>query len=204
MIDLNHELLGDVLLAAPGCPDMTAEKAIARAARQFCTDTHAWRVTTESQPVIKGLREVELSVPAECGVVRPYWVKLGDKQLLGISPTKATVEDGEPSGYYITPAGVLELDCVPKESVVQDALVAHMAVAPKRGEAVLADELEPFLETIQSLAEGYLLMMPSAEWSNRRAASDMFSMYQNGVTAGRRFGQQRNQAINRKVAYGGI
>lgn len=204
MIDLSDELLGDVLVSVPGCPDMTAEKAIARAARQFCTDTHAWRITTESQPVIKGLREVELSVPSECSVVRPYWVKLGDRQLLGISPTKATLKEGEPTGYLINPAGVLELDCVPKESVVQDALTAHLAVSPRRGEAVLADELEPFLETIQSLAVAYLLMTPAVEWADRRAASDMFSLYQSGVTAGRRFGQQRNQAINRKVAYGGI
>jgi len=204
MIDLNDVILGDVLISVPGCPDMTAEKALARAARQFCSDTHAWRLVTESQPVIKGLREVELGIPAEASILRPYWVTLQGQQLLGVSGSKITAEEGTPRGYLISPEGVLELDCVPKESIVQDALVAHLALMPKRGEAVIPDELDPFIEGIQSLATALLLMTPSVGWADSRAASDMFSMYQSGITAARRFGQQRNQSIHRKASYGGI
>ncbi|WP_075881453.1 hypothetical protein [Vreelandella massiliensis] len=204
MLDLGEELLGDVLIAVPGCPDMTAEKAIARAARQFCNDSHAWRVTTESQPVIKGLRDVELGIPSGTTILRPYWVTLKYRQLLGVSASKITTEEGTPTGYVISPSGTLMLDCLPDETVVQEALVAHLALVPKRGELVLADELEPFLDMIQSLATAYLLSTPSVEWGNRHAASDMFSLYQSGVPEARRFGQQRNQSIHRTVKYGGI
>ena len=204
MLDLTDELLGDILLSVPGCPDMTVERAIARAARQFCMDTHAWRYTTESQPVIKGLRDVELGVPAEATIIRPFWVTLGGRQLLGISASKITTEEANPTGYIIAPSGTLMLDCLPKETVVQDALVAHLALAPKRGEAVLADELAPFLDMIQTLATAYLLTMPSVEWRDRQAASDMFSLYQGGVPEAKRFGQQRNQSIHRMMKYGGI
>lgn len=203
MLDLHEELLPDILISVPGCPDITAERAISRAARQFCMDTHAWRHTTESQPVIKGLRDVELGVPAGTGIIRPFWVTLGSRKLLGISASKITTDEGDPTGYLISPSGTLMLDCLPKETKVQDALVAHVAVAPKRGEAVLADELEPFLDMIVSLATGYLLTMPSVEWRDRQAAGDMFSLYQSGVTEAKRFGQQRNQSIHRAVKYGG-
>lgn len=203
MLDLSDELLGDVLVSVPGCPDMTAERAIARAARQFCSDTHAWRVTTESQPVIKGLRDVELSVPAGTSILRPYWVTFKDRQLLGISASKITTDQGKPMGYIIAPSGVLMLDCLPDETVIQNGVVAHLAVTPQRNEMVLADELMPFLDMIQSLATAFLLSMPSVEWHDRRSASDMFSLYQNGITEAKRFGQQRNQSIHRKIKYGG-
>lgn len=183
---------------------MTAEKAISRAARQFCLDTHAWRVTTESQPVIKGLREVELGVPTGATILKPYWVTLKDRQLLGVSASKITTEEGRPMGYIIAPSGVLMLDCLPNETIIQNALVAHFAVTPKRNEAVLDDELSPFLDMIQTLATAYLLTMPSVEWHDRRSASDMFSLYQSGVAEAKRFGQQRNQSVHRKVKYGGI
>ena len=204
MINLHEEILTDVLIAAPGCPDMTAERAISRAARQFCSDTHAWRHTTESQPVIKGLREVDLGVPTEATILRPYWVTLGSRQLLGISASKITTDEDEPTGYIISPSGTLMLDCLPKNTVVQNALVAHVALTPKREQAVIADELEQFLDMITTLATAYLLTMPSVEWRDRHAASDMFSLYQSGVPEAKRFGQQRNQSIHRTVKYGGI
>lgn len=204
MLNLVDELLGDVLVAAPGCPDMTAERAIARAARQFCMDTHAWRFTTESQPVIKGLRDVGLSLPQGTSVLRPYWVTLEGRQLLGISASKITTDEGTPKGYLISPSGTLMLDCLPDKTVVQDALITHVSLVPQRGEAVLDDELVPFLDMIQSLATGYLLTMPGVEWRDRQAAGDMFSLYQAGVSEAKRFGQQRNQSIHRTVKYGGI
>ncbi len=204
MVSLVDELLGDVLVAVPGCPDMTVERAIARAARQFCMDTHAWRYTTDPQPVIKGLRDVELYVPAEATIIRPFWVTLGGRQLFGISAPKITTEEGNPTGYIIAPSGTLMLDCLPRETIAKDGLVAHLALAPKRGEAVVAAELAPFFDLIQTLATAYLLSMPSVEWRDRQAASDMFSLYSSGLSEAKRFGQQRNQPIHRTMKYGGI
>lgn len=204
MIDLVEELLSDVMVAVPGCPDMMVEKALSRAARQFCLDTHAWRVTTESQPVIKGLRDVSLGAPTGTSILRPFWVTLEGRQLLGVSESKISTDEGTPTGYVISPSGTLMLDCLPRETVVQDALIAHFSVVPKRNEAILADELDQYLEVISTLATAFLLTMPGVEWRDRQGASDMFSMYQSALPEARRFGQQHNQSIHRKVSYGGI
>jgi hypothetical protein len=204
MLDLSELLLGDVLISVPGCPDITVEKALARAARQLCLDSHAWRITTDSQPVVKGLREVELGVPSQASVIRPHWVTLQGRQLFGVSESKITTEEGRPEGYALSPTGALMLDCVPSETIVQNALVAHLVLAPKRGEPVLPDELEPFVDLVQTLATAYLLMTPGTEWYDRRAGGDMFSIYQSGLVEATRFGKQRNQAIHRTVKYGGI
>lgn len=204
MIDLAEELLSDVLVVAPGCPDTMIEKVLSRSVRQFCSDTQAWRVTTSPQPVIKGLREVQLSPPANTTIFRPYWVTLKDKQLLGVSETKLVDREGTPTGYVLAPDGVLKLDCLPRETIIQNGLTAHFSVVPNRGQAILPDELEHFVETVQTLATAYLLTMPGVEWRDRQAAGDMFSIYQSSLADARRYGQQFNQPVHRTVAYGGI
>lgn len=204
MIDLVEELSSDVMVTVPGCPDMVVDRALARAARQFCSDTHAWRVTTEPQPVIQGLREVQLGTPTNTSILRPYWVTLEGRQLFGVSESALVAKEGKPSGYAISSEGVLLLDRLPTETIVQDALIANFSVTPQRGHAILADELDPYLEAVQILATAFLLTMPNVEWRDPKAASDMFSLYQGALPEARRFGQQHNQSIHRKVAYGGI
>ena len=204
MLNVTDAIFGDVLLAVPGAPDITVERAIARATRQFCTDTHIWRHTSESLPVIKGLREVELDTPSNSTILRPYWVTLDGRQLLGVSASRISTDEGKPSGYALSPSGVLLLDCFPNESYITNGIQAHFSVAPERGSVEVPDELEPYLDAIQSLAESILLSMPNVDWRDRQGAADSMALYGNYVTQAKRQGNQYNQSIHRTVKYGGV
>lgn len=204
MLNVTDAIFGDVLLAVPGAPDITVERAIARATRQFCSETHIWRHTTEVLPVIKGLREVDLDVPSGANILRPYWITLDAKPLLGISASRISTDEGKPTGYALTPSGSLMLDCFPSDSYVANGIQAHMALAPKRGNVEVPDELEPFLDGIQALAESILLAMPNVDWRDRQGAADSAVLYAGYLTQAKRQGSQYNQSIHRTVKYGGV
>lgn len=205
MIDVCEELLGDVLLSAPGCPDMTAERAIDRATRQFFADTHAWRYRCEPQPLIKGINAVDLSLPVDTQILRPFWVMLGDRRLTGVSMTEATSEEGQPTGFAFQPDGVLILDRIPRETTRWDkGITAEVSLTAKRGKAQLPGELDPFLSAIESLASSILLSMPTVEWRDRQGAADAMMFYEREVIKARHFGAQRGQHVHRTVRYGGI
>lgn len=204
MIDLVDEVLGDVLLVTPGCPDMTAERALGRAVRQFCMDTHVWRHTTFSLPVIKGLREVQLDTPAGTSVHRPFWVTLDGGKLTGISASAILTSEGRPEGYVISPSGALMLDRLPSQSWIENGIVAHVSLVPLRGQVILADELSQFCDAVAQLAVSMLLAMPNVEWRDPRGAADAMTFYQSQVIEARRFGAQQGQPIHRTVSYGGL
>lgn len=204
MLDLSQEVLGDVLVAAPGCPDMVAERVLARATRQFCMDTHAWRHTTPDVPVFKGHREIWLDVPRDTTIQRLFWVTLGGVPLTGVSERALLETDGSPEGYVLGAEGHLFLDRIPAQSVTMPGLKAHLALAPIRGRANLPDELEPFLDSVVQLATAHLLAMPSVEWRDPRGAQDAMALYHQQSIHARRHGQQRGQSIHRKVRYGGL
>ena len=203
MLALDELLLGDVLVATPGCPDMTAERAISRATRQFCRDSEAWRHTTDGLAVIANLREVYLDLPTDTALHHLYWVTLDKEPLTGVSFRNLSDRVQKPRRYALTTEGRLHLDPIPSETTVM-GLVAHMSLVPVMGASILPDELEPYLEMVQSLAVAKLLSMPSVEWRDRRGAGDAMSFYQDALRDARRQGNQYNQPIHRKVAYGGI
>lgn len=204
MLNVTDAIFGDVLIAVPGAPDITVERAIARATRQFCNETHVWRHTTWPLPVAAGRREVDLDLPRGAVVVRPYWVTLDSKPLLGISASRIDTEEGTPTGYAISPSNVLMLDRPPTESYRNNGVTAHLALAPKRDSVEIPDHLEIFLDTIQSLAESILLSMPGVDWRDRHAAADASSLYMSQLQAAKRYGNQQNQTIHRTVKYGGL
>lgn len=205
MLDVIEELLPDVLMAAPGCPDMTAERVLSRSARQFCMDTHAWRHTSDSLAVIQGIAEVELYLPAGATLQRVFWATLDGQRLTGLSRAEPRGDPGRPQGFAVASDGQrLQLDRVPEGNYLANGVVLHAALAPKRGTALLPDELEPFLDVIAYLAIGHLLAMPSQEWSDRRGASDAMSLYHQQSIRARRQGQQFDQPIHRTVNYGGL
>lgn len=204
MINLADELLPEVLIAVPGCPDTTAERALARSARQFCMDTQAWRLTLEDLPLTQGDREVPLNLPPEVSLYRPYWVTMDERQLLGVSESRLSTEEGRPTGYVLSPLGSLYLDCPPDAQSAEKTLSIHLSVVPNRGEMVMPEQLQNYFDAVQMLATAYLVTMPGVEWRDRHAASDLFSLYQNVLPEARRFAQQRNQSIHRTVNYGGI
>ena len=204
MPDLAEELLPDVLLSAPGCPDITAERAIARSVRQLCIDTHVWRHDATDRPVIEGVREVSLGLPADTSLVKLYWVTLGMRPLTGVSAAKLTVGEGTPRAYALSASGKLELDRVPNESVFRNGITAHMALAPVRGSSQLPEELEPFYDLVTLLATAHLLSMPGVEWRDRAGAADAMALYHQRSLEARRFGNQRGQPIHRTVKYGGL
>lgn len=204
MLDLVEEVLGDVLIAAPGCPDMTAERVLGRAARQFCMDTHAWRYTTFPMAVIKGMREVQVDTPAATRVHRVFWATLAGDKLKGVSASSILTSEGRPQGYAMSAGGTLMLDRLPSQNWIEDGVVVHMSLVPERGQTVLADELEPFVDAVAQLAIATLLAMPSVEWRDPRGAGDAMAFYQAQVLEARRFGAQNNQPIHRTVKYGGL
>lgn len=203
MIDVN-ELVHEVLLVVPGCPDFTAEAALQRAARHLCQSTHVWRHTTATLPVIEGLREVSLDLPDGATVARVFWAKLDGEPLGGVSASRISTDHRRPTGYAIAPSGVLMLDALPETNYLTNGVELHCSLMPMRGSSEVADDLDGFLEAIVAKATADLLSMPAREWRDRAGAADAYEVYQSFLLEAKRHGEQYNQPIRRAVKYGGI
>ena len=206
MINYVEELEVEALIAAPGCPETLVQRMLRQSAADFYRDTKAWRTTTEAAPIIRGVREVELDIPANTSMVMLFWAKLNGEQLQLISSQHLTGLVGRPVAIAIDgPGRTVQLDKVPEDSFLRNGLVARVAVAPTAALNDLPDELyAAHRDGILYGAVSRLLAMPNVAWGNLLDAQVYGGMASTAKHIAKREAESLQAPVVRKVRYGGI
>lgn len=206
MTDYVAELEVEALIAAPGCPETLVQRMLRQSASEFYRDTKAWRVTTEVSPVIRGIREVELDIPANTQLVMVYWARLDGEIIQLISPRNILEADGKPRAIAIDGfSRVVQLDKRPDESMLRNGLVARVALAPSTSLLELPDELyQAHRDGILYGAVSRLLAMPNVAWANLQDAQVYAGMAAAVKHSAKREAESLQAPVVRKVSYGGI
>lgn len=199
-------LLAEAIITAPGCPETIVERALRTAAQEFYRDSEAWRVVTDSIPVIRGRREVELDPGAKLSIARILWAKLDGKMLEPKTLRTLPERQGEPRAF--APDEVLEsvtLDAVPEQTYLRNGLVAQLAVVPDNGLDDLPDDLFAMHRNgILYGAQRQLLLMPNVPWGNLQSAGVFAELFEAEKVKARRIAGSRQAGVVRKVRYGGL
>lgn len=200
------ELLVEALIAAPGCPETIVERMLRSSMVSFYQDTKAWRLTTDVSPVIRGRREVELDLPTDTFANSVYWVRLDDRLIPAISPSKVRADMGTPMAYAIDGVSkVLLMDVIPEASYLRNGVVANVSLLPTPSLVDIPDELYAIhKDGILYGAIARLLAMPNVSWGSLNAASTFFSMAEANKFEARRQAAAMQAPITRVVSYGGI
>lgn len=206
MTNYVEELLVEALIGAPGCPEPLVERMLRSAMVDFYRASQAWRFTSDNTPVIKGIREVELELPAGTYASRVFWVRLDGRDLRAVSPRHLQASIGVPKGYALD--GVtrtLQLDVLPQENYLRNGLVANVAVLPMAELDTLPDELYAFhRDGILYGALTKLLAMPNVAWGDMQGAATYAGMAAAIQNEARREANSLQAPVARKVRYGGI
>lgn len=206
MTNYVEELLVEALIGAPGCPEPLVERMLRSAMVDFYRASQAWRFTSDNTPVIKGIREVELELPAGTYAGRVFWVRLDGRDLRAVSTRSLATTTGVPRGYALD--GVtrtLQLDVLPQENYLRNGLVANVAVLPMAELDTLPDELYAFhRDGILYGALTKLLAMPNVAWGDMQGAATYAGMAAVIQNEARREANSLQAPVARKVRYGGI
>lgn len=173
--------LPDVLPSLPGCPESTVLRAIRDAAVEFCNRSQIWRFEVEPFPVVKGIADYQLDIPAGTHIAAFIRVKHADRQRPLELRTTEELDDKSPGwrsmegqpAYFVQHGvdGVL-LDRLPKETR-QNVLSATLALKPTNSATAVDDLL--FFDWKEEIADGArsrLMGDANRQWSNPMLAQE--------------------------------
>lgn len=178
-IETLHPLVAPEVL---GCPSITIDSAILRAAIEFCEKSTAWRELLDPITVVDGTAEYALPIPTDARlvVIREKEVRLNGvmlepiKNAAEMNPTKA----GTPSHYAQRSHDALILYPSPL-GIGTQTLTVFAVLAPKLTATALPDILvDRYYEAISEGAKAILKRMPNQPWSDPARAADHYRLFQ--------------------------
>lgn len=90
----------DILAEVPGCPDSMLERALVRAAQEFCSGTHVWKIWLSDTTTVLDVIDYDIELEANSELVRL------EKAILDGRPIKTTTEEALPEDWSVNPASV--------------------------------------------------------------------------------------------------
>lgn len=168
-----------VLVDAPGCPDIVAQRAVVDAAREFCEHTNAWNVLTDPIILIDRSASYDLDVPTDgeivkvmavYGPLRPLVAKsLND--LGRIMPNWQSATSALPL-YFNSAGGRTQVTVYPTPLLANRAKVTPRVVyKPSLLAATLPDDLvSDCREALVDGALARLMLNANKTWSNPQLA----------------------------------
>lgn len=165
-----------------GCPSITIDSAILRAAVEFCEKSTAWRELLNPITLQDGVAEYPLPIPSDARlvVIREREVRLNGQVLTPVmnpallSPTAT----GVPTHYAQRGHDVLILYPIPS-SADGMTLTVFAVLAPKLSASTLPDILaDRYYEAISEGAKAILKRMPNQPWSDPARAADHYRLFQ--------------------------
>ena len=196
------EFYSDIFLQAPSVPEPLVDRALVRAARAFCGMSEAWRVTLDPEPVFGGVGE--LFLPRNAEIVRPLWVRLGDRELTAKSDhSLMDTKPGRPHAYVLD-GNVLTLVPV-VDGQLTERLVARVILQPTRAATAIPEAIgDRYFEGIISGALSYLAAQIDQPWGNPDLAGMHASGFRQVIDDARRRAGKEGAHVPRSVAYGGL
>lgn len=163
------ELLPEVMMHAPACPEPVALKHIRDAAREFCARTRMWReretltVSTPECEAIWPYQDVRI-VGIEHAVLDGYPLEPKTIGWLDANAPRWAAYDGASVARYITQLNHNTVTVVPK---VAGQLDVRLVLQPSREAATIpAFLVEDFGSEIGAAAAGRVLLLPQSDYAN--------------------------------------
>jgi hypothetical protein len=210
---LIRDLIGAVKLVAPGVPEPVAVKAYIDAARQFFTDTRAWRTagdrvrrTTSHKPgvgafTLTPLPDTEIFDAVVTRYDRQPLKKVSLSSMIGAGPGHY----GRPSHFVVT-RNLLEVVPDPGPGPSVEAMFTVLScIRPTRDALELDDDIaDRFGEIVENGAISRVLSQPKTEWTDLQLAVYYRSQFEDQVNTWRSKASDDGQVgVARRVRYGG-
>lgn len=196
------EFYSDIFLQAPLVPEPMVDRALVRAARVFCSMSEAWRVTLDPESVFAGV--AELFLPRGAEIVRPLWVRLGDRELQAKSDhSLLDVKPGRPNAYVLENNMLTLVPVV--DGVLTERVTARVILQPTRTATAVPEAVgDRYFEGIMSGALSYLTAQVDQPWGNADIAGMHAAGFQRVIDDARRRAGKEGAHVPRSTVYGGL
>lgn len=169
------DLLPEILVDAPECPDATARLAILNAAIELCTDSLVWNEIQDPFVLIDDHPTYDIDTPdqAEVVAVMGAWLPFGQlhpktmSEIVQMYPNWQAASAPSPQ-YFNNVPGDSTIRLFPMPSNAQGArLTLRVAYAPTRAATELPDSLvRGYRELLLQGALARLQLQPRKPWSD--------------------------------------
>ena len=198
-------LAPNVLIEAPSCSAMLAERVIMEAARDFCRETDAIRRSVAGS-LAANEPEFTLTLPAGVSLINLISVFVDDRKLKLVTTEEARASAdwnraGTPRTVCRT-GNTLRFSPMPSEVM---AIEVFYSASPDSLTLTLDDELvERWGDVLVWGALGRLLTMPQRAWTNPQLAIHYAALYRMKLDDIRQRAESDNQrGITTTIRYGG-
>lgn len=178
------DLLPEVMMHAPACPEPVALKHIRDAAREFCARTRMWReqeILTVSTPECEAIwphQDVRI-VGIERSMLDGYPLEAKTIGWLDANVPRWTAYDGASVARYITQLNHNTVTVVPK---VAGQLDVRLVLQPSRDATTIPEFLvEDFGSEIGAAAAGRVLLLPQADYANPTLGAALTTRFESSL-----------------------
>lgn len=206
-------LLSEIIPMVPSCPDSLIEQNIRAAAIEFCEKTGIYQAELDPITTVGGVYEYDLEAPSQTVVHKVMWVTHDGKDLEPISPTlleqrvpKWRDEDcyGKPEYFLKNSQTTFWMVPVPSATMPQSTIIRVQLKPTHRSTACDDLVMEDYRDSIINGALFRLLRIPGREWTDIPSAQVYGSLFAEGIVRAERDARHADEAIARKVKYGGL
>lgn len=160
------DLVADVLIEAPGCPEPIAISTLRRTAIKFCRESHVWVEQINDLYPVNDVTKYKVTPP-------------DDTQIIAIASMVHHKGESEFKVKYwplVNPLGYLSFPAVPE--LDQGPIRIKVVLAPTNTANEMPDAIgEDYREGLIHGAVAKLVMMPGKDWSNPQMAAYHQSLY---------------------------
>lgn len=163
------------------CPDITIEKAVRRALREFCTQSWYYQKTLV-QNGVADQQTYMLDLDSDDEIVAIVNCEYKDRPLQGVRQQDYSVlREGQPNGFQYEPPFYLLLSPVPSVDET-DAIKVRLALQLSETATTIPEVIyRHHKQTLEFGAMAYVLSMPEERWTNFPLAQEYERRFQLGI-----------------------
>lgn len=204
------EFAPDVWGEISDVPQPAVVRAVRSAARVFCRESEAWRVTAKAT-AIRGLNSVGLEIPSYSVPVTVHGVLYAGRKLTATNVQQMMTEHpewfeqtGRPERYYLEDSGTFRLFPIPAEDSVYNVLVDTSVMPTVTATQIDDGFVDQHYETLLAGAFGMLYSQVGRPWYKRTMSDQMMAHFYASIEPAA--SRARMDHVNRGLttAYGGI
>lgn len=194
MIGSIYQLVPDIFVELPGCPEALIKQHLRLVAREFCRDTEAYRIKLDPIDIEDGTIEYNLQSGCNGSIHRILWVKIGEN----VTDENDKTEPVDPSRYMLQGEYTLVLMDEPTQDIT-DGLLVYVVLRPDFNEDMSIEPwfIERYADRIAAGTKYRLMRMTGKRWSDPAMAKFYYDEYDSGVSEakGENFRDYRYQDI---------
>lgn len=186
------DILNDMFLELPGCPEAMQKQSLRLAFREFCVKSEGFILELSPIDVEDGVTDYNLITGCNCSIIRIKTVRYGTEA------TDSNTTPLDPDQYGLANEWTLTLKNEPTTDIT-DGLVVSVALRPKYNQDPDLPEwfLERWGDFICMGAKSRLMMMTGKPWSNKADGQDYRVEFYNGIqnASRERFSDMKTQDL---------